>query len=363
MTSARRRDRAVYTRSHPALFALLCLTRRAATVRIGRTVIVHGTQPYREALTRLPLDRTAAGTTGGIAREVSGGAGVLFDEAGAGHRAARRALAEALGAAGVERLRPLWRAVLERRLAALASGGRVDVVDVTLELSGAVTAALLGLDLAPRELAATARVVAAAAARAHLPGPLTRRHRRDARAAAAQLLALVGDERAAMLAVAAVNTTVAALPRAVAWCADDGLWPLAADPATRPVLADELLRVLAPTPLLPRIAAADGSLGGRPVRAGDRLVLVTRHAARAHDRGPDAVAAQPAATARLVFGAGPHACPAARLARALLVDTLTAFAPYRPAVRQARVDRRGALPGWATLEVVSTMEGAACDWR
>nr|WP_240940112.1 cytochrome P450 [Planosporangium flavigriseum] len=337
---------------------MLSLTRRAAALRIGRTVLVHGTDAYREALTRLPLDRTATGTTGGIAREVSGGAGVLFDQAGDDHRGARRALADELSAPGVERLRPLGRAVLDRRLADLATGRRVDVVDVALELSGTVTAALLGVDLAardltPRDLAVAARVAAAAGARAHLPGPLAPRHRRTAHTAATDLVALVGDVRAAMLAVAAVNTIVAAVPRAVAWCADDGLWPQAADPATRPALADELFRVLAPTPLLPRVAAADGTLAGRPVRAGDRLILVARHAARAHDRDPDAVAAAPAATAQLVFGAGPHACPGARLARAQLVDVLAAFAPHRPVVRRARVDRRAALPGWASLEVTA----------
>nr|WP_205864420.1 cytochrome P450 [Planosporangium mesophilum] len=333
------------------MFALLSLTRCAPVVRIGRTVLVHGTDQYREVLTRLPLDRTATGTTGGIAREVSGGDGVLFDQAGADHRGARRALAAALNASGVERLRPLGREVLERRLAPLADGGSVDVVDVALELAGAVTAELLGLDLAPRRLADAARVAAAAAARVHLPGPLARRHRSAAATAAGQLLALVGDERAAMLAVAAVNTTAAAIPRAIAWCADDGRWPQAADPATREALADELLRVLAPSPLLPRVAGADGTLGGRPVRAGDRLILVARHAARAHDRDPSVSAAQPAATAQLVFGAGPHACPGARLARVQLADALAAFAPYRPVVSRARVDRRSALPGWAVLEV------------
>ncbi|MGC9665482.1 cytochrome P450 [Planosporangium sp. 12N6] len=363
MTVARRRDRAVYTRSHPVLFTLLNLTRRAPTVRIGRTVLVHAADPFREALTRLPLDRTAAGTTGGIAREVSGGAGVLFDQAGADHRGARRDLADALGVAGVERLRPRWQEVLMRRLAPLATGARVDVVDVALELSGTVAAALLDLDVAPRELAAAARTAAGTAARAHLPGPRARRHAAAARAAVADLLALVGDERTAMVAVAAVNTTVAALPRAVAWCADDGLWPAAADPATAAVLTDELLRVLAPTPLLPRVAAADDMVGSRPVRAGDRLVLVTRHAVHAHDRDPDVSAPQPAATTQLVFGAGPHACPGARLARTQLVDALAAFAPYRPAVRRARVDRRAALPGWAGLEVAATAGGAACGSR
>ena len=72
--------------------------------------------------------------------------------------------------------------------------------------------------------------------------------------------------------------------RHAAWAADDNLW----DHAGNPALATELLRVTAPTPLLPRVAAASGSLptadrGARcPVRAGDRVSV--RHA------GPSTVA-------------------------------------------------------------------------
>ncbi|MFE3148995.1 hypothetical protein ACFXJ6_20455 [Streptomyces sp. NPDC059218] len=68
LRAARRRDRRVYTRSHPVLFALLAATRRRAVTRVGGAVLVHGSEPYRQALTRIPLDRTAAGTTGGGGR-------------------------------------------------------------------------------------------------------------------------------------------------------------------------------------------------------------------------------------------------------------------------------------------------------
>ncbi|MEU9706977.1 cytochrome P450, partial [Streptomyces sp. NPDC047981] len=158
----------------------------------------------------------------------------------------------------------------------------------------------------------------------------------------------------AMIAVAAVNTTVAALPRAVAWCADGRLWDEAGDDRLRGALVGELFRVTAPSPLLPRVAAADAVLGGRPVRAGDRLLLVARHAVGAPAGLPDARRPAPAAVARLVFGAGPHACPGARLALAQLDDVLAALAPYRPAVVGARVDRRAALPGWRRLTVRAT---------
>jgi cytochrome P450 len=143
----------------------------------------------------------------------------------------------------------------------------------------------------------------------------------------------------------------AALPRAVVWCATDGLWPAAADPHTRPALVDELLRVLAPAPLLPRVAAADGLVAGRAVRRGDRLILVTRHAADAHRAGPDPASPAPPQVSQLVFGAGPHACPGARLARAQLADALAAFAAHRPVVTRTKVDRTAALPGWSTVEV------------
>ncbi|MDI6102506.1 cytochrome P450 [Actinoplanes sp. NEAU-A12] len=392
---ARRRDRLVYLRSHPVLFALLAATRRVPAVRLGATVIAHSRDAFTDGLTRIPLDRTADGTTGGAAGRLAGG-GLLFDQEGDDHRGSRRGLAESLGADGVARLRPIWTGVLGRRLAPLASGHPIDLVDVAAELSGATAAALLGLDVDPRELAAAARSAAAAGAREHLPGPSLPGRRRDARLAAAGLNALLtrggppgpalssgppspaapggspgpalssgspshaahgdaadGTGLAAMLAVAAINTTVAGLPRAAAWCADADLWGYA---ETHPeALTSELLRVTAPTPLLPRVAAAAGTIAGRPVRRGDRLILIARHAVGAHDRDPsptDPVAPQ---VAQLVFGAGPHACPGARLARAQLTDALAALAPYRPVVRAARVDRHSALPSWASLIVTPTV--------
>ncbi|MEU5083130.1 MULTISPECIES: cytochrome P450 [Streptomyces] len=358
LARARRRDRRVYTRSHPVLFALLAAARRREVTRVGAAVLVHGTGPYRQALTRVPLDRTAAGTTGGAARDLATG-GTLFDQEGSGHRATRRTVADELGAAGVERLRPVWQGVLHRRLAPLGTGREVDLVPLARELAGATVRALLGATGDPEGIASAAAEAAAAAVRDHLPGPRPPGTADAARAAAAQLEALLAPASGAaaepalraVLAVAAVNTTVAALPRAAAWCADAGLWEQAADDRLRPALVGELLRVIAPSPLLPRVAAADADLGGCPVRAGDRLILVARHAVRAHDQPPDARHPAPPAVAQLVFGAGAHACPGARLARAQLDDALAALAPHRPTVRRARVDRGAALPGWRSLTV------------
>jgi len=369
---ARRRDRQVYLVSHPVIFALLAATRGRAVTRLGGTVLIQGTDAFREALTRLPLDRTAPGTTGGLARAVTED-GVLFDQDGSAHREMRRSLAADLSVAGVERLRPEWRAVLARRLSPLSAGGEVDLVQASAEIAGATVCALLALDADPVAVARAAGVVAAAAAREHLPGMhlpgmhLPGMHRpaesRTLAAATDDLIQLLGARRpaadgmpdvaglAVMLAIAAVNTTMAGIPRAVAWCADCRMWPDAGSDERREVLASELLRVTAPTPLLPRVAAADGVAGGRRVRKGDRLILVARHATGAHRAGPDCGRPAPPQVAQLAFGAGSHACPGAALARAQLCDTLQLLAPYRPVVVRARADRRSALPGWRTLVI------------
>ncbi len=396
MSRARTRDRRVYQAGHPVLFALLGATRRRPVVRLGRTLLVHDRAAYVSALTTVPLDRTAPGTTGGEAGRLAGEA-VLFDEQGASHRQSRRGVAPLLGSASMARLRPVWMAVLRRRLAPLALGAPVDLVPLALEMSGATAAELLSLGgrVDPMELALAARAASDLAARAHLPGPGRGRAARRAPAAAARLSALVAGGPlptglATTLAAAAVSTTVAALPRAVAWAADAALWD--AVPSHVDALTGELLRVVAPTPLLPRVAAAAAVLSfgqkprlghrrllphprmggpsvppgsdtfppsstGCPVRAGDRLLLVARHAADAHRRDPDPADPAPADIAQLVFGTGPHACPGARLARRQLADLLTALAPYRPHVRAARADRRAALPSWRSLVIERRSSG------
>jgi cytochrome P450 len=324
-------------------------------VRIGRTVLVNGSDEYRSALTDIDLDRTAARSTGGRVRSLGADA-FLFDQDGDAHRQARRDLVDLMGAQQVARLRPVWCEVLDRRLGPLVAGDEVDVAEIAAELAGSTAAALLGVKVNPVVLAERAQEAASHAVRSELPGPPWPGSVRAASSAVERLVSLlegsvVDTGMAGMLAVAAVNTTVAALPRAAAWCADADLWSYAADPASLPVLVGELLRVIAPSPLLPRVAASDGKIGEFPVSSGDRLVLFARHAAVAHSADPDPSSPVPARIAQLVFGAGHHACPGASLARLQMQDFLARLARHRPVVTKARVSRRAALPAWSVLRL------------
>jgi cytochrome P450 len=344
VSTARSRDRRVYIASHPVLFALLAAVRRKPLQRLGSRVVVSGYDEVRAVLTDVPLDRTAARTTGGAIHKHEG-EGALFDESGDEHRASRRSLAARLDSRGVAALRPVWTPVLDDAVALLRAGGELDLCRLADEVSGRTTAALLDLDLAPgrhTELARAARRTASAAAAAELPSwrrTPYRDHLADAFGGRV-------DPLGKMLALAAVTTTYAAIPRAVAWVADEDWWDDCRDDARRRVLVGELLRVLAPTPLLPRVAARPATVGGHRVTPDDQLLLMFRHAVDAHRRDPSVADPAPAAVGNLVFGAGPHACPGAGLARAQLDDVLAALGAVGPRVLRARPDRRAALPAW-----------------
>lgn len=349
VSQARRRDRQVYTAAHPALFALLSAVRRRPVQRLGSRVVVSGYDEVRAVLTKVPLDRTDERTTGGAIRKHEG-EGALFDQSGSEHRASRRALAERLTFRGILDLKRHYRPVLDDAVDALRAGAEVDVCGLADAVSGRTVAALLGLELAPgegAELARAARRTAASAAASELPSlrPTPYRdHLADAFGGRV-------DPLGKMLALAAVTTTYATLPRAVAWVADEGWWDDCRDDARRAVLVDELLRVLAPTPLLPRVAAGPATVGGHRVTPDDQLLLVVRHAVDAHRRDPSVDDPAPTAVSRLVFGAGPHACPGAALARAQLDDTLAILALQAPRVVRSVPDRGAALPAWRELVV------------
>lgn len=100
----------------------------------------------------------------------------------------------------------------------------------------------------------------------------------------------------------------------------------------RPSLIDgaieEVLRVDPPAQVVTRTALADLEIGGRVIRAGDRVLLVIAAAGHEPERPFDITSG--GARGHMAFGAGMHACPGAMLARAqarIAVGALVAMAP------------------------------------
>jgi cytochrome P450 len=97
----------------------------------------------------------------------------------------------------------------------------------------------------------------------------------------------------------------------------DQLALLRADPALAERAVEELMRYAGPTGMMMRKAAADVELGGKTIRAGDRVFLCV--AAANHDPAvfvdPDRLDIRRAGTGQLGFGFGIHHCLGAPLAR------------------------------------------------
>ncbi|MEU9516398.1 cytochrome P450 [Micromonospora sp. NPDC048169] len=234
-----------------------------------------------------------------------------------GRHAARRAV----GVAALDALDPgdlrLAAARLTERTLDLPGG---EDVTPARRVPLLVLAARLGL----ADPAAAVPEVGAVAAAYH-PGADEAAVRRADRAVAA-LLALSPPARAEVTAnrlgllVQAADATAGLIDAAVrhGLAAPDGL-------ATTTLLA-EVLRLDPPVRLTRRVAADALSLGGRAVRAGDRLLLRFDSANRdpAAFGEPDRFRADPPG-AVLTFGAGPRGCPGERHALALatgVVDVL-----------------------------------------
>ena len=102
-----------------------------------------------------------------------------------------------------------------------------------------------------------------------------------------------------------------------------------ADPDLIPSAVLEVLRYDPPTQSTRRFLAEDGVIAGQAMRAGDTIVVLLGAAARdpALNPDPDRFDLHRADRRILNFGAGPHACPADRLAPRIAGHALAALLP------------------------------------
>lgn len=98
---------------------------------------------------------------------------------------------------------------------------------------------------------------------------------------------------------------------------------LCADPGQTKVLVDEVLRLDAPSPWLPRVTTCEVTVGGVRIPAGSEVRV--HLGAINRDDGDDGITVTDGRIVRhrnWAFGAGPHRCPGANLARAVMTTLI-----------------------------------------
>lgn len=278
-----------------------------------------------------------------------------------------------------------WGTRLEDARRAFEAGERLDLADLSRVLVGMMVVGLLGMpvdrsrgDDAYREIFATGEELASIAlgttANTVLP-PATIAAARDVverltghiddAFATASPDTVIGRCRelgltltetkglSTLLMVAGTETAASAMARMAALLADTGeQHRLLAHPAWRENAVREALRVTSPAPLIGRSVVADLALGGRTLRAGDRIMVLTW---TANNLAGEYRVDRPylPQNRQLWFGAGRHLCLGAPLARAELAAILDLLLgdgrPYRIVSR--RYGRRVLIPAYASLVV------------
>jgi cytochrome P450 len=164
-----------------------------------------------------------------------------------------------------------------------------------------------------------------------------------------------------VLLIAGHETTAASMAYALRHLAQHpGQWDeLRRRPELVPTAVEELLRLSSTVTLQARNATRDVAIDGAEVERGDVVALCFPAANRDDDAFPDAdrCLLDRSPNRHMAFGAGPHVCLGAHVARLELAVTLEGFAARVPEFRIAdgRVPRwhsSGSVRGLATLPVV-----------
>ncbi|MDI2034539.1 cytochrome P450 [Paenarthrobacter nitroguajacolicus] len=387
--TAERWERRVHLGAHPVLYPVIRgLGGLRPVLRLpGVGVLVSEAGLVREVLMNQELFVKNGPSGSGALWTPVVGRKALVNMDGEEHRLLRRRLGDLFTPRSVEGIVEPAAVVLKNRVhAGFEAHGRVDLVDCVKELAGGVISRLLGVPedapgrLADRELfdlgssisslvrlgrpTLTERQVAKGkSAVAILAGPVRTAYREsDPDTFPGRLRELGMSEDEAMGIISAfvmvgTETLVSFVPRLVALLADSGrLSELAGDRSAVPAAVNEALRFTVPSPMMLRDAVADGAIGGTKVRAGDRILLSTIHAAKSLG-GFDPSQATPQQARQLWFGAGPHFCIGMPLAMAEInttLDLLLDLYAQRPWHIAGRHVSRGVLiPGYRKLELAN----------
>ena len=374
--------------ANPALFGLLTLGRVAGGVRKVPRVGWVITDPLVARRLLSDSEHTSLLGEGGVGHLWAQILGDWVNESfdGPGHAALRRQARDLFTDANAQRhVARVFAAPAARLAGALRQNKTVNIAETARVWVGRMVADLLGLSIANDTDDASYRSIfahgerLAALARGTLGSTFIPPHVvAEAKAIVAQLTTKVPEayERAdastllgrcreagiplrearglaSLLLVAGMETAASAMARGVALLHDTGQQhDLRAEPDLMRGAVWEILRVTTPAPLIGRHITADVEASGKVLHRGERALMLTYTADNAIGRfdirrSPDLQIRQ------LWFGAGPHLCLGAPLARAeisyLLQTLLAQGRPWR--VVRRRASRKVIIPSYAELAI------------
>jgi cytochrome P450 len=306
------------------------------------------------------------------------------------HTRLRRLLTPAFTPRAIDALRPRIAAVVKAALADLDTAGEVDVIaDIGYPIPLAVMCELLDVDIEgaqllrtetpklvgmlefdPDEEAVLAAEEATASLALHLLPILGDRRHRPGDDLASQLLSLgdddgLGDNGALaldevlatciLLLTAGHETTASLIGNGVLTLMQhpDQLHLLQRDPALIKPAIEEILRFECPAKIVGRTNLVDRQLGGRTIRAGQRVLVLLGAVNRDPEqfRDPECFDITRTPAAHLAFGAGPHFCLGAALSRAETQETLRQLLPLLTEWRLAP-----GVPAWRASDTFRALE-------
>lgn len=332
--------------AHPYVYPMLkSIARLGTNVRLpGVGLVVSGAALMREVLNNPVFSKVGKGASSTLWTPITGPT-ALINMDGADHLNLRRKLGPIFSPRAIAELSSkIMDAPLQSMLERLINNETIDIVEEVSKVAGAMICALTGLDASDASVSATVEKARELTAQASLKGSLTEAQVEYSRSILSSLTGPVleaynkGDETtvpgkmkalglsaeeatgaSSAFIIAGTETVISYIPRMVALILESGwLEKLSANPERMNDVIMEGLRLTVPTPVMLRSVTEDALVGGKKIKKGQRVVLLTMAACHRLPQGDafDPDREIPSDIKNIWFGAGSHFCIGMPLAMA-----------------------------------------------
>lgn len=371
--------------SHPRLYSpLKAFARLGSNIKVpGVGLIVSDASLLRETLTNPIYSKVGKGASSTLWTPITGPT-ALINMDGAEHLALRRKLGPIFSPRAISELSAeIMDEPLEKLKERLLAGEEVDIVEEVSKVAGSMICALTGIDPSDEAVGSAVHRAHELTNQASLKGTLTEAqvkrskellsaltdpvleayHRGDENTVPGKMKSLgLSPEEAvgasSAFIIAGTETVITFIPRIVALMIESGwLERLKDEPERMGDVINEGLRLTVPTPVMLRSVTQDTVLGGKKVKKGQRVIMLTMLACQRLENGnefdPDRPI--PDSIGQIWFGAGSHFCigmPLAMSQTKAFLNTLVEASKAGPVniVSRSAVENSLA-PGYRSLTV------------